>query len=271
MSPPTRVDPEAVAFLAKAGCVYAEEEARILTEAADSAGGLTALLERRASGEPLEYIVGWAGFCGLRVRVRRGVFVPRRRSEFLAACAVEAVRAAADRTPGGASGVRLLDMCCGSGAIGLAVASQVPGARLSATDSSPVAVACARENLAPLGGRVYEGDLFEPLPRTDMGGFDVIVANAPYVPTGEIASLPTEARLHEPASALDGGPDGTDAQRAILDAAGPWLRPGGIVAIETGSSLAALTAGIAVYDGYDAKIVESSELDATVVVARLRD
>ena len=159
LSPSRRVDPDTVAFLLAAGCVYAEDEARILTESAGSADELRSFLDRRASGEPLEYVVGWAEFCGLRISLSSGVFVPRRRSEFLAECVVQAALSAAIRTGDAARRVKVLDMCCGSGAIGLAVASRVREVELLAADCSPIAVECARENLAAVGGRVYQGDL----------------------------------------------------------------------------------------------------------------
>jgi release factor glutamine methyltransferase len=266
MPPARRVEADTVAFLRAAGCVYAEDEARILTESARSADELKSLLGRRASGEPLEYIVGWAEFCGLRIPLRRGVFVPRRRSEFLAECAVQLVCAAAARTGGDRRRVRVLDMCCGSGAIGLAVATRTGGVELLAVDDSPTAVGCARENLAGVGGRVYQGDLFEPIPRIELHRLDLIIANAPYVPTDEIQRLPVEARMYEPMSTLDGGPDGTRAQGRILASAAGWLRASGQVLIETERRMSAQTAAIAEEHGFTVEVRESAELGATVVL-----
>jgi release factor glutamine methyltransferase len=267
--PSHRVDPHTVAFLRNAGCVYAEDEARILTEAARTADDLRSLLDRRAAGEPLEHIVGWAEFCGLRVRVRRGVFVPRRRSEFLVECALGPVRAAMARTSNRTPRAEALDLCCGSGAIGLALAT-LADVDVVAADNSPVAAACARENLAGVGGRVYEGDLFAPLPRVMRHGFDVILANAPYVPTGEIGRLPAEARLFEPIATLDGGPEGTSTQRRILASAADWLRAPGVVVIETEHEMSAQTARIAQDNGFATEIRESPALGATVVLATYR-
>ena len=268
MNPGVRVDPHTVAFLRAAGCVYAEEEAQILTEASHSTDELRSLLARRASGEPLEYIVGWAQFCGLRIPLCAGVFVPRRRSEFLAECAVQAVMAAPGSLDPGR--VRVLDMCCGSGAIGLAVAIQAGNVELLAADDSPAAVECARKNLARVGGRVFQGDLFGALPRARLRSIDLIVASAPYVPTAQIERLPAEARLCEPRSTLDGGPDGTSVQRRILDAAAEWLGAAGVVMIETGGAMAETTANIARSAGLSAEIRQYSDLDATVVVASHR-
>lgn len=263
-----RVDPDTVAFLRAAGCVYAEEEARILTEAAHSTDELCSLLDRRAAGAPLEYIVGWAEFCGLRITLCRGVFVPRRRTEFLAECAVQAVRKAT--AADGLRRVKVLDICCGSGAIGLAVATQSRNVELLAADDSPVAVGCARDNLAQVSASVYQGDLFAPIPRTELHTLDLIIANAPYVPTAEIRRLPAEARLYEPLSTLDGGPNGTRVQRRIITAGADWLRTPGLVLIETGSDMARQTGQIAKDNGFAVEIRESPELEATVVVATHR-
>ena len=260
------VDPNTVAFLRTAGCVYAEDEARILTEAAHSVAELRSLLVRRAAGEPLEYIVGWAEFSGLRISMCAGVFVPRRRSEFLVECAVQAVFAVATRLARSRQ-VKILDICCGSGAVGLAVAVESGDVELIAADESPVAIECARKNLAQVGGRVHQGDLFTALPRDELHSLDLIVANAPYVPTAEIRSLPSESRLYEPMSALDGGPDGTRVQQLILSSAAEWLGESGLVVIETGSTMADATVAAAATAGFTAEIRECAELEATVVVA----
>jgi release factor glutamine methyltransferase len=269
LPPALHLDPDTVAFLRAAGCVYAQEEAQILTDAAASAEELRVFLHRRATGEPLEYIVGWAEYCGLRVSLCTGVFVPRRRSEFLAECGVRAVRTVAARE-GRSRRVKALDMCCGSGAIGLALAARSGNVELLAADDSSIAVGCARQNLVRVGGRVYLGDLFAALPQTDLHSLDLIVASAPYVPTAEVRGLPAEARLYEPMSTLDGGPDGTSVQRRILESAGEWLGSPGLVIIETGGDMADVTARIARDSGFTAEIRRCAELDATVIVATQR-
>ena len=268
MRPAHQVDPGVVAFLRAAGCVYAEEEARILTETARSSDELKVFLDRRADGEPLEYIVGWAEYCGLRIPLCGGVFVPRRRSEFLAECSIQLVNATAARS-NASRPVRVLDMCCGSGAIGLAVAIGATDVELLAADDSPVAVACARENLARVNGRVHQGDLFAALPRTELHNLDMILASAPYVPTDEIQRLPAEARLYEPLSTLNGGPDGTSVQRRILESAAEWLRAPGVVLIETAEEMADMTLQIAREAGFTPEIRAFAELDATVVIGTL--
>lgn len=217
-----------VAALRAAGCVYAEEEATLLTEAAGGPAELAALVRRRVAGVPLEHVVGWVDFGGRRIAVDEGVFVPRRRSELL-------VRQAVSFLHGRAAPV-VVDMCCGCGAIGLAVAVHAPGSRVHAVDIDPVAVRCAARNLAPIGGVAYRGDLFEGLPSVLRGRVDVLVGNAPYVPTDAIGLMPPEARDHEPAIALDGGPDGTDLLRRIIAGAPDWLAADGMVLVELGES-----------------------------------
>ncbi len=265
--PQTRpVDPRVVALLRTAGCVYPEDEALILTEAAGSSSELDALLARRVDGEPLEYVVGWAEFCGIRIPVRPGVFIPRRRSEFLADCAARTIHEAYGRS-GGSRSVKVLDLCCGSGALGLVIAARSEGVELLASDISPVAVECARENLARVGGRVYQGDLYAALPQAELHSLDLIVVNAPYVPTGEIRKLPAEARLYEPVPTLDGGPDGMSLLRRVLDGANDWLAASGHVVIETGSEMAEATAQIAGDAGFSSEVRRCADMNATVVGA----
>ena len=146
--------PSIVSKLRAAGCVFAEDEAELLVAEARTPDELTAMVDRRVAGYPLEHVLGWAEFCGLRIAVGAGVFVPRRRTEFL-------VREAAAHAP---SGAVVLDLCCGSGALGLALASMVERVELCAADLDPAAVRCARGNVGTRG-QVYEGDLYEPLPQ----------------------------------------------------------------------------------------------------------
>lgn len=197
--------------LAAAGCVAADEEAGMLTEAAGGdPGRLDALVRRREAGEPVEWIVGWAPFCGLRVIVHPGVYVPRVQTEVLA-------RRAAGALPEGGIAV---DLATGSGAVALVL--QAAGAAVVATELDPAAAVCARAN----GITVHEGDLDDPLPTHYERRVDVLTANVPYVPTGAIALLPRDVQHHEPRLALDGGPDGLDLVRRVLAVAPRWLRPG---------------------------------------------
>jgi len=203
-----------VTRLRAAGCVFAEDEAQLLSSAARTPADLAAMVDRRAAGLPIEHVLGWAQFCGVRIAVDPGVFVPRRRTEFL-------VHHAAELTPERAV---VVDLCCGSGALGGALVAAAGGAdrvELHAVDIDPAAVRCARRNLTGAGGRVYQGDLCEPLPATLRGRVDLLVANVPYVPTEAIGMLPPEARLHEPRVALDGGADGRSPADRDERAPGP--------------------------------------------------
>jgi release factor glutamine methyltransferase len=246
------------ARLRASGSVFAEDEAQLLGSEARTPNELSAMVDRRAAGEPLELILGWAIFCGLRIAVEPHVFVPRRRTEFL-------VHEGAARTRPGAV---VVDLCCGSGAVGVALAEAVPGIELHGVDIDPAAVRCARRNvMAP--GRIYEGDLFEPLPTMLRGRIDVIVANAPYVPTDAVGLMPPEARLHENRVALDGGVDGLDVQRRVAAAAPDWLAAGGRLLIETSDRQAPKTVAAMRRHGLTTKVARSDDLDATVVIGSM--
>ncbi|GAA5119781.1 putative protein N(5)-glutamine methyltransferase [Pseudonocardia adelaidensis] len=247
-----------IARLRAAGCVFAEDEARLLVDAARSSAELAEMVERRVAGLPLEHLLGWAEFAGRRVAVDPGVFVPRRRTELLAREAARRAR----------SGAVVVDLCCGSGAVGVAVAAAVPGIELHAADVDPAAVRCARRNVGAVGGWVHEGDLDAPLPPTLAGRVGVLVANAPYVPTDAVGLMPPEARLHEPRVALDGGADGLDIQRRVAAAAPRWLAPDGHLLIETSERQAPHTAAAMAAAGLAAQVVQDADLDATVVVGR---
>lgn len=236
--------------LRAAGCVFAEDEARLLIAEADTVERLAELVERRAGGLPLEHVLGWAEFCGLRIAVEPGVFVPRRRTEFLVR---HAVRLALARPV-------VVDLCCGSGALGAAFLAAVPGAELHSADVDPAAVHCARRTVP----RVYQGDLFEPLPAALRGRVDVLLANVPYVPTEAVAFLPPEAREHEPRTALDGGQDGLDLLRRVAAEATAWLSPGGHVLSETSEEQAPAAVAALVRAGLQARTTTSEE--ATVVI-----
>ena len=245
-----------VARLRAAGCVFAEDEARLLMSAARTPAELDVMVARRVAGLPLEQVLGWAEFCGLRIAVAPGVFVPRRRTEFL-------VRLAAARAQPGAV---IVDLCCGTGAIGAALAAAVDGAEVHAADIDPAAVRCARQNLP--GGRVYQGDLYDALPAGLCGRVAILAANVPYVPTRQIALLPPEARAHEPRTALDGGPDGLGLLRRVAAGAAAWLAPGGHVLSEVSDRQGPSAEAVFTAVGLTARVVSSGGLDATVVVGR---
>lgn len=253
--------PDLVTRLRAAGCVFAEEEAALLREATTEEHALEALVRRRVGGEPLETVLGWAGFDGLRVAVERGVFVPRQRTVLL----VEVAERALSRLAGPDRPGTVVDLCCGSGALGLALAHRRPGITLHATDDSRAAVACAAANLAPVGGTAHLGDLAAPLPGDLRGAVDCLLANVPYVPTDAVAAMPPESRDHEPRGTVDGGPDGLDVLRRVAALAPAWLRPGGSVHSEVArgqvdAALAALAGA-----GLEAWADRDEERDATVV------
>ncbi|MEV4945719.1 putative protein N(5)-glutamine methyltransferase [Streptomyces sp. NPDC053755] len=243
--------------LRAAGCVFAEDEAELLLSAARDADELDAMVGRRAAGLPLEHVVGWAEFSGLRIAVDPGVFVPRRRTEFLVEQAVGLA----------APGSVCVDLCCGSGAAGAVLLSAVEDVEVYASDIDPAAVRCARNNLEPLGGRVHEGDLFAALPGALRGRVEVLVANVPYVPTEEVGLLPPEARDHEPLVALDGGADGLEVLRRVAAEAADWLAPGGTLLVETSERQAARAVDAVAGHGLTPRVVSCEERYATVLVS----
>lgn len=245
--------------LRTAGCVFAEDETRLLISEARTPDTLAAMVERREAGFPLEHIIGWADFCSIRIAVEPGVFVPRRRTEFLVH------QAAALAMPGAI----VVDLCCGTGAVGVALAAALGGIELHAIDIDPVSVRCAHRNVTSAVGNVYEGDLYQPLPSKLRGRVDILVANAPYVPTEAIKLLPQEAREHEARVALDGGTDGLDVQRKVASKAPLWLAPGGHLLVETSQQQAMQTVEIFARNGLIPQVANYDELDATVVIGTM--
>ncbi|HET6505114.1 MAG TPA: putative protein N(5)-glutamine methyltransferase [Amycolatopsis sp.] len=260
--------PDLVARLRAAGCVFAEDEARLLSSAARTPAELEELTGRRTAGEPLEHVLGWAEFSGLRIAVDPGVFVPRRRTEFLVRQAIEL---AAGRAGTSAEPTVVVDLCCGSGALGVAVATALRGTvELHGADIDPAAVRCARRTIGAAGGQVHTGDLFEALPSALRGRVDILLANVPYVPSEAVELMPPEARDHEPRVALDGGADGLDVLRRVAGAAPVWLAPGGHLLVEASErqvpdATRAFTAG-----GLVPRVATCEEREATVVIGTKR-
>ena len=238
--------------LRAAGSVFAEDEAALLKEAAAAGADLEELVRRRVAGEPLAHVLGWVEFQGLRVAVEPGVFVPRRRTELLVTVALR------DLPPG----ALVVDLCCGCGAVAAAIAGARPDVEVHAADVDPLAVACARRNVA----RVHEGNLYDALPDGLRGRISVITCNAPYVPTDAIAFMPPEARDHEPRLALDGGADGLDVHRRVAALAPSWLAPGGLLLVETSEPQASRTAAAMKAAGLGTTTLRDADLDATVVI-----
>ena len=248
---------QVVARLRAAGCVYAEDEAALLVDASQGyADELDRLVSARVAGQPLEQLLGWVAFAGLRIAVGPGVFVPRVRTELLAE---QALARLGDGT--------VVELCCGVAAVAAVLQGAGRLSDLYAVDIDPVAVCYAQRNLAE-PAKLLVGDLYDPLPIRLRGRVEMIVANAPYVPTEAIALMPREARDHEPLVALDGGGDGADIHRRIIAAARTWLRPGGHLLIETGREQSAITAAEMSHAGFEVEVVLDDERDATVVVGR---
>jgi release factor glutamine methyltransferase len=251
-----------ISRLRTSGCVYAEEEARLLISEAKTLVDLKKMVEIRAGGIPLEHVIGHTEFCGLNIKLDPEVFVPRKRTEFL-------VRQAKSLT---CFGDIVVDLCCGSGAVGAALAAATLGrVGLYSVDIDPAAVRCAGCNTAAYSGNVFQGNLYNALPNSLQGRVNIVVCNAPYVPTEEIKLLPREARLYEPKLALDGGKDGLDLQRRVAKEAQHWLAPGGHLLVETSERQASQTFEIFSRVGLITKVARDDEMDATVVIGTKPD
>jgi release factor glutamine methyltransferase len=211
--------------LAEGGCVAPGAEANALLRASsEGVGPIEELIAHRLHGKPLAWITGSMRFCGVRVRVDPGVFVPRPHTQALARRAVSLLPDV---------GIAV-DLCTGSGAVAVVLGSAHPAATVVATDVDPVAVACARRN----GVSALVGNLDEPLSPSLRGRVDVMTAVVPYVPTEELHLLPRDVLANEPRRALDGGRRGTTVLVRAAEAAARWLRPGGSVLLELGGDQA---------------------------------
>lgn len=208
----------------RGGFVAADEEAReLLDAAAGDPAQLEALVLRRETGEPLAWITGSVAFCGLQIVVHPDVYVPRWHTELVAE------RAAARLPEGGVA----IDLCTGCGALAATLRARRPGARVVGTDLDPNAVANARAN----GVEAYAGDLFAPVPG-DLGLADVVAAVVPYVPRRALPLLQRDTFRFETALAYDGGEEGLDVLRRVLEEAPARLKPGGALVLEVGGSQA---------------------------------
>lgn len=210
--------------------LYAYPEREIDGEAQ---GQIEQLAKRRAEGEPLQYILGKAPFMGLEFAVRPGVLIPRRDTEILVEHALPYCK-----------GKRVLDLCTGSGCIGIAVTCLGAPAVVAMADVSAVALEIARENakrhaVSPV---FYEGDFLDAIPPNV--AFDVILSNPPYITLDEMETLPLDVRQYEPSLALEAGPDGLDAYRRILDGVSRVLVPGGYLFFEIGCAQGAAVSAL---------------------------
>jgi release factor glutamine methyltransferase len=251
-------DRDALAELLAGGgfiAAHAEAEALLATAAGDQRL-LGTLLERRLSGEPLAWVTGSTSFCGLSIRLDPGVYVPRPHTEALA------LRAAGHLRREGVA----IDLCTGSGAVAKVLAARRPGARVVASDVDERAIACAQSN----GVEAYHGDLFAPLPGELRGRTDVVVAVVPYVPSTELRLLQRDTLTFEAPLAYEGGPDGTDVLRRVVDESTRFLRLGGKLLLELGGDQAELLRGPIEAAGYgDAEVLVDENNDVRGVEATL--
>jgi release factor glutamine methyltransferase len=274
-SPVRAVLADAIARLGRAGLPTARQDAEWLlasrlgierfalylepdrTLPPDVAERVHALIERRAGHEPLQHLLGFEDFRGLRLRVTPDVLIPRPETEGLVEWALELLDAmSADGGRAGAmSGPPLMvaDIGTGSGAIACALAGARPAAEVVAVEASPAALAVAADNVRALGleGRVrlLAGDLLAPL-AAQARRLAMIVANLPYLASAVIPTLPREVRDFEPRAALDGGPDGLGLLRRLVTAAPAVLRPGGRLVLEIGEEQAGALASLMVAEGF---------------------
>jgi release factor glutamine methyltransferase len=244
-------------LLADNGFVAADEEAdELLARAAGDRELLVTLVERRLTGEPLAWITGTVEFCGVTVQIDPGVYPSRWQTEPIARRAVE-------RLPEEGTAV---DLCTGAGAIAVTLRANRPGARVVATDLDERAVACARRN----GVDARQGDLFEPLPPELAGSVDLVVGAVPYVPTPELSLLQRDTLTFESALSYDGGPDGTDLMRRVVEEAPRFLRPGGTLLLELGAGQPELLRPDLDRLGYrDVHVVHDEDGDVRGIEARL--
>ncbi len=194
-------------------------------------------LKRRAKREPLQYILGYVDFYGLKIKVGKGVLIPRPETELLAEEAIKAVKREA------LSVMRILDLCTGSGCLALALAMEFPDAKVYGTDTSENAIIYAKENaeLNCINNVIFlEGNLFDPIaelitPHSSPVTFDLIVSNPPYIKRDDIKNLQLEIKDWEPVEALNGGENGLDYYKAIIPGAKGYLKEGGYLILEIGA------------------------------------
>jgi release factor glutamine methyltransferase len=254
-----RAQRKAVALqLARAGFPAAKGEARDLFDAAwGDPDIMRCWAARRLDGEPLEWLRGFTIFSGQRVRVDRGVYVPRPQTELLVGRAIALLPE---------QGLAA-DLCTGSGAIAVALRAACPGAHVVATDIDANAVRCAAKNEV----EVYQGHLAEPVPLELVGRFDVVVAVVPYVPTDEVIFLPRDVRRYEPLKALDGGIDGVTVLKQVIGAGRRLLHSGGSLLLELGGSQDAQVGGTLEDAGFNrAELILDDEGDLRGLHAKLK-
>lgn len=223
------------------------------------------LIERRSTGEPVGYILGYEMFRGLRLSVKPGAFIPRQSTEFLAEQAIRRLRRR--KHPIAA------DLATGVGAVAVAVADEVPDAIVYGTEISKTPLRLARANARAhnlRNVRFLEGSMFDPLPKRLQGEFDVIASHPPYVATAELAELPRELTAFEPMESLtDASDDGLGLMRVLVRDAITWLKPGGWLCVEMGSDLARTVRAMMSRAGYsEIRSTRGIFQESRVLVAR---
>lgn len=247
------VPSDVTAALRAAGCVRAEEEAALLSVRFDGAR-LAAAVARRASGVPVEQVLGRAAFAGVTVELGEGCFVPRGRATVL-------VDAAANLT---STASVVVDLGTGCGALAAALADRLPDAQVHAVEIDDQQLPWARRNASTFGFTVHAGSWWSALPATLRGSVDLAVAYLPHVPTAQLEWVHTDFRLHEPSGAVDGGSDGLDPLREVVAGLPGWLSPAGRFATLVAAEQVEAALRIAPFT------VEEADEDAVLVLAQAR-
>ena len=233
------------------------------------AGRVRAMTERRIAGEPVAYVTGEWEFMGLPISVNRDVLIPRTDTEVLAEKAIALLR-------GRESGARVLDLCCGSGCIGISIAAALPNCRVVLVDNSMKAIAVTRDNVlrnhVARTCAVIDADAMKAPPLL-LGRFDMIVCNPPYIATEEIMTLDESVKDYEPRAALDGGTDGLDFYRAITPRWSTILKDRGCLMYECGEGQAFAVAEIMKQSGFKgiSTIKDTIGVDRVVVGIKMQE
>lgn len=209
------------------------------------------LLDRRSTGIPVQYLTGRAAFRTVEVAVEPGVFIPRPETEVMTGWAIEQLL--------GLTAPTVVELCAGSGAISLAIATEAAGARQYAVELSEIAAKAAAANLSGSGVDLRVGDMADAFPELN-GQVDLVIANPPYIPLEAWEGVSAEVRAHEPTLALFSGPDGLDALRVVTEVAARLLRPGGVVCAEHAESQSEAVTALFAGTGWYHSVIDHQDL-----------